>query len=77
MIIDIINTETIDVYGETGELAHENAIRFIKHVIGNERWKSHSGQLIGTCMDKNKRYKIRIKVSPAENLLPTTETIGH
>ena len=71
MIIDIIDRETIEVYGETYELAHENSIRFIKMVVGHERWVSCSGQLFGS-MDKAKRYKVRIKTIALENLHPTT-----
>lgn len=62
MIIEIIDDETIDVYGETAELADKNAKKFIKIALGNERWLSYSN-LCGTVMDKAKLYKVRIRLT--------------
>lgn len=62
MFIDIIDDYTIDVYGETAELADKNAKKFIKIAIGNERWLSYSN-LCGTVMDKAKLYKVRVKLT--------------
>lgn len=62
MIIEIIDDETIDVYGETAELADKNAKKLIKIALGNERWLSYSN-LCGTVMDKAKLYKVRVKLT--------------
>lgn len=62
MIIEIIDDETIDVYGETAELADKNAKKLIKIALGNERWLSYSN-LFGTVMDKAKLYKVRVKLT--------------
>ena len=65
MIIEIIDDETIDVYGETAELADKNAKKFIKIAIGNERWLSYRSQY-GTATDKEKLYKVIIKLTKKE-----------
>ncbi len=62
MIIDIIDDSTIEVYGETAELADKNAKTFIKIALGNERWSSYSSQC-GTVMDKAKLYKVIIRIA--------------
>lgn len=62
MIIDIINDYTIEVYGETAELADKNAKKFIKIAMGNERWFSYSSRC-GTVMDKAKLYKVIINLT--------------
>ena len=65
MIIDIINDYTIEVYGETAELADKNAKKFIKIAMGNERWLSYSSHC-GTVMDKAKLYKVIINLTKTE-----------
>ena len=65
MIINIIDDETIEVYGETTELADKNAKKFIKIAIGNERWLSYRHQG-GTVMDKAKLHKVIIKFTKPE-----------
>ena len=65
MIINIIDDETIEVYGETAGLADENAKKFIKIAIGNGRWLSYRSQC-GTVMDKAKLYKVIIKLTKTE-----------
>lgn len=62
MIIDIIDEYTIEVYGETAELADKNAKKFIKIALGNERWSSYSSHC-GTVMDKAKLYKVIIRLT--------------
>lgn len=73
MIIEIIDDETIEVYGETAELADKNAKKFIKIALGNERWSSYSSQC-GTVMDKAKLYKVIIRLTKdaCRKLLKTT-----
>jgi len=76
MIIEIIDDETIDVYGETAELADKNAKKFIKIAIGNERWLSYSN-LCGTVMDKAKLYKARVKLTKTEGKNETKTKTKH
>jgi hypothetical protein len=46
MNIEILDAETIDVFGATPEQAWENHLALHKF-IGNDRWRRSSGKLMG------------------------------
>jgi hypothetical protein len=65
MNIEIEDDQTIKVFGETGEIALEEATRLMR-IIGNERWVSFSELNCGEFMLKPEyRYNLKVKFKKA------------
>ena len=65
MIIEIVDDQTIEVFGETGSIALEEAKRLMK-IIGNDRWLSFSGARFGESIFKPVyRYNVEVKFKVA------------